>query len=115
MVADGLTRGGPEEARKRLAEFWRATSTGGNLPPVQRAMTDRMFSLMPFAATPMQNWFEAMAHYFSPYELNPLNINPLSQLIERFVDFRCAARQHRSRALHLGNQRSHGPAAHFRE
>ena len=26
MVADGLIRGGPEEARKRLAEFWRAAS-----------------------------------------------------------------------------------------
>lgn len=87
MLADGLTRGGPEEARKRLAEFWRAASAGGNLPPMQRALTDRMFSMMPFASTPMQNWFEAMAHYFSPYELNPLNINPLSQLIERFVDF----------------------------
>src|ERR1700761_2141646 len=30
MLADGLTRGGREEARKRLAEFWRAgSSTGG--------------------------------------------------------------------------------------
>jgi NTE family protein len=42
---------------------------------------------MPFAATPIQNWFEAMSHYFSPYELNPLNINPLNDLIARFVDF----------------------------
>jgi NTE family protein len=87
MLADGLTRGGPDEARKRLADFWRAISTGGDLPPIPRAMTDRMISLMPFVATPMQNWFEAMARYFSPYELNPLNINPLSQLIERLVDF----------------------------
>ena len=87
MVADGLARGGPEEARKRLADFWRAASAGGDLPPVQRAVTDRLFSLMPFAATPIQNWFEAMSHYFSPYELNPLNINPLNELIARFVDF----------------------------
>src|SRR6185437_9193598 len=87
MLADGLARGGPEEARKRLADFWRAASTGGDLPPVQRAVTDRLFSLMPFAATPIQNWFEAMSHYFSPYELNPLNINPLQDLIARFVDF----------------------------
>ena len=28
-----------------------------------------------------------MAHYFSPYDLNPLNINPLKDLIARFVDF----------------------------
>jgi NTE family protein len=87
MVADGLARGGPEEARKRLAAFWRAASAGGDLPPVQRAVADRLFTLMPFATTPIENWFEAMSHYFSPYELNPLNINPLKELIERFVDF----------------------------
>jgi NTE family protein len=87
MVADGLARGGPAEARKRLAAFWRAASAGGDLPPVQRAVADRLFTLMPFATAPIQNWFEAMSHYFSPYELNPLNINPLKELIERFVDF----------------------------
>src|SRR6185295_13111938 len=30
MLADGLARGGPEEARKRLADFWRAASRDGN-------------------------------------------------------------------------------------
>jgi NTE family protein len=87
MVADGLARGGREQARKRLADFWRAASAGGDLPPVQRAVTDRLFTLLPFATRPMQNWFEAMSHYFSPYELNPLDINPLNDLIARFVDF----------------------------
>jgi len=87
MTADGLLRGGPEEARRRLSAFWRAASAGGDLPPVQRALADRLFSLLPFATAPVQNWFETMAHYFSPYELNPLNINPLNDLIERFVDF----------------------------
>jgi len=106
MVADGLSRGGPEEARKRLAAFWRATSTGGDLPPIQRAITDRMFSLMPFAATPIQSWFEAMARYFSPYELNPLNINPLSDLIERFVDFE-AIRSNTDLALYISATNVH--------
>jgi len=87
MLADGLARGGPEEARKRLAEFWRAASVGGDLPPVQRAITDRLFSILPFATSPMQNWFETMSHYFSPYDFNPLNINPLGELVTRFVDF----------------------------
>jgi len=87
MVADGLARGGRDEARQRLAAFWRGVSVGGDLPPLQRAVTDRLFSLMPFAATPVQSWFETMAHYFSPYELNPLNINPLKDMIGRFVDF----------------------------
>jgi NTE family protein len=87
MIADGLARGGREEARNRLAAFWRAASAGGDLPPVQRAVADRLFTLMPFAATSMQDWFETMARYFSPYDLNPLNLNPLKDLIERFVDF----------------------------
>jgi NTE family protein len=87
MVADGLARGGREEARKRLADFWRAASAGGGLPPMQRTAVDRLFTLMPFATSPVQYWFGAMSHYFSPYELNPLDINPLNGLIARFVDF----------------------------
>src|SRR6476660_8637165 len=46
MLADGLRRGGAEEARKRLADFWKAASLGGDLPPLQRAVTDRLFSLV---------------------------------------------------------------------
>ena len=86
MIADGLARGGPDEARKRLAAFWRAASAGGDLPPVQRAVADRLFSLLPLAG-PVHGWFETMVRHFSPYELNPLNINPLRELIDRFVDF----------------------------
>jgi NTE family protein len=87
MLADGLARGGPEEAKKRLAEFWRAASLGGDLPPLQRAVVERLFSFLPLEGSPVQAWFTALARYLSPYDLNPLNINPLKELIERFVDF----------------------------
>jgi NTE family protein len=80
MLADGLARGGPEEARKRLADFWRAASHDGNLPPLQRGVLDQLFS-------PAQTWYAAVSRYLSPYDLNPLNINPLKELIEGFVDF----------------------------
>ncbi len=86
MLADGL-RTGPDEARKRLADFWRAASLGGDLPAVQRAVTDRLFSLLPAAGSPTFNWLSAWSRYLSPYDINPLNINPLKDLIERFVDF----------------------------
>ena len=87
MLADGLARGGAEEARKRLEEFWRAASLSGDLPAVQRTVIDRLFSFVPFENSPAQLWFNALARFLSPYDLNPLNINPLKQLIERFVDF----------------------------
>jgi NTE family protein len=46
-----------------------------------------LFSLIPIAAGPMKAWFDTMSSYLSPYDLNPLNINPLKDLIVRFVDF----------------------------
>src|SRR5690349_14260827 len=87
MLADGLCRGGREEAQKRLADFWRAASSTGNLPVLQRAVVGRLLSFTPLEGTPMQAWLKALSRYFSPYDVNPLNINPLKDLIERFVDF----------------------------
>src|SRR3954464_7705727 len=87
MLADGLARGGPEEARKRLADFWRAASRDGNLSDLERTVIDRLFQFTPYEGSPVQVWFNAISQYLSPYDLNPLNINPLRDLIERFVDF----------------------------
>jgi len=87
MLADGIARGGPEEARKRLSEFWRAASVDGNLPELQRKVVDRLFSFWPFEGSPVQAWLDAVSQLLSPYDLNPLNINPLKDLIDRFVDF----------------------------
>ena len=83
MLADGLIHGGPEEARTRLADFWRAVSSNGHLPDLQRGVVDRLFSFVPRQGV----WFGALSRFWSPYELNPLNINPLKDVIDRFVDF----------------------------
>ena len=87
MLADGLCRGGREEAQKRLGDFWRAASSTGNLPALQRAVMERLLSFTPIEGAPVQAWINALSRYFSPYDVNPLNINPLKDLIERFVDF----------------------------
>ena len=87
ILIDGLARGGPRQARKRLADFWRAVSIDGELPPIQRQIVERLLTFMPLEGTPVQAWFDAMSRYFSPYDLNPLNINPLKDVIEGFVDF----------------------------
>jgi NTE family protein len=87
MVADGLAQGGPQEACKRLADFWRAASLDGNLPALQRAVIDRLFNFLPLEGSPAHAWFDALSRFWSPYDLNPLNINPLREVIDRFVDF----------------------------
>src|SRR5262249_29161504 len=53
MLADGLTRGGPDEARQRLADFWRAVSVDGHPGNLQRGVGGR---LVPFAASD-RPWF----------------------------------------------------------
>src|SRR5580658_7678576 len=44
MFADGMARGGRSEAQKRLTDFWRAVSSTGDLPAVQRAVVERFLS-----------------------------------------------------------------------
>ena len=113
MLADGLLRGGREEAQKRLADFWRAASSTGNLPALQRAVMERLLSFTPLEGTPVQAWFDALSRYFSPYDVNPLNINPLKDLIERFVDFEKLACRRRPAAFYFGDQCADRPRAHF--
>src|SRR5512134_1548352 len=65
MLVDGLARGGPEEARKRLADFWRAASIDGNLPALQRGVLDRLFAFMPIEGSPFQAWIDTWSHALS--------------------------------------------------
>ena len=88
MLTDGLARGGRPEAQKRLTDFWRSVSSTGDLPPMQRAVVERLLSFTPAEGSPVQAWFDLMVRYFSPYDFNPLNINPVKDLVERFVDFK---------------------------
>ncbi len=87
MLADGLARGGPQEARKRLAEVWRAVSNNGDLTDLQRTVANKLLSFVPYEGSPVQAWFDAFTSLLTPYDFNPLNINPLKGIIERFVDF----------------------------
>ena len=97
-------RGGAQ----RLADFWRAASVDGHLPGLQRGVVERLFSVRPARG---RRGSARMSRLLSPYDLNPLNINPLKDLIERFVDFDGAPRRPRSRTVHFGDQRAHRRAA----
>lgn len=85
MLADGLASGGPQEAQRRLADFWRAASFDGSLPELQRGVLERLFSFVSRRNSPAP-WLGTIG-VLSPYEVNPLNLNPLNDVIERFVDF----------------------------
>src|ERR1700728_1232102 len=51
MLADGLGRGGRTEAQKRLGDFWRAASSSGSLPALQRLVVEGLVSFTPLEGT----------------------------------------------------------------
>jgi NTE family protein len=86
VLAHGVSTGGREGGRAALADFWRKvgepTSYIGT-HPFQQPLPLAFFS----EATPVFMLFNLMTQFWSPYQLNPLNINPLRSLLEATVDF----------------------------
>ena len=78
-LAAGLAEGGREGARTKLAQVWDA---------VAKANSPEIMKLNPLLAGMSRSGALAqMAQMFSPYDLNPLGIDPLRRLIEAHIDF----------------------------
>jgi NTE family protein len=87
VLADGFERGGRDGARQRLAEFWRAVSEAARFSPIQRTLWDRLSGNFSLDRSPWYLWFEQLSRTFSPYQLNPLDLNPLRDLLTERIDF----------------------------
>ncbi len=86
-LADGFVRGGAEGARDRLRSFWRAVGLKGRFSPVQRMPWDVFLGNWSVESSPGFLWFEAVSRMISPYAANPLNINPLRDVVESEINF----------------------------
>jgi len=91
-LADGLTAGGLDGAREKLEGFWRAMSEAAKSSPIQRAPIDVMMGNWSLDRSWGYHAMDAMSRMFSPYQLNPLNMNPLRDVLESCVDFSCVRR-----------------------
>jgi NTE family protein len=86
VLADGLRVGGPEGARRALERYWEEV---GSLPGFASftvpagASAARAWRL---DNNPMFLWADMLMRVWSPYQVNPLNYNPLRPLLEK-IDF----------------------------
>jgi NTE family protein len=87
IVAHGLQIGGREGARELLHKFWYKISEAGKKGILQPTPLDDVLHPGEMDYSPGFNWFNLMTLMFSPYELNPLNINPLKDILEELIDF----------------------------
>lgn len=86
-LADGWARGGADGAREKLHDFWRAIGRTGRFSPVQRMPWDMLWGNWSIENSPGYAWYEAMSSLVSPYSANPLNHNPLRDVVRDEIDF----------------------------
>ncbi len=101
-LAHGRSEGGYPRAREMLESFWREVSNAGLLySPVRKTpwsgFEEMTAMFNPFAQNFASNFggghaaafamLEAMKSSISPYQFNPLDINPLRDILEKSIDF----------------------------
>ncbi|MTH77078.1 patatin-like phospholipase family protein [Paracoccus aestuariivivens] len=87
VLAHGLEKGGREGAREALNGFWKAISDAARYSPMQPTIWDRMKGDFSLDRSPSYLAAEALSRMFSPYELNPFDLNPLRDLLNEMIDF----------------------------
>jgi NTE family protein len=94
-LAEGFNRDGPEGGRAALDHFWRAMSDGAKNSPLKRTFYDKLTGNWGLENNPIYHAMDALSRIASPYQLNPMNSNPLRDLVEESIDFdrvrRCTA------------------------
>ncbi len=109
-----------EAARESLSNFWNGIIGMGALSNsvslVQRAPFNMLFGGLG-AASPAQAFADAMTHLWtntvSPYQSNPLDINPLKRFLEQHVDFARLARLGEPKVFVVATRVSTGKAEVF--
>jgi len=80
VLADGYTAGGRDGARAALSRFWGSVSDKLGHNGLAAA------SAVP-VPDPTARAYLFLTRFFSPYQLNPLNVNPLRDIVSEQVDF----------------------------
>ncbi|MEM1377634.1 MAG: patatin-like phospholipase family protein, partial [Pseudomonadota bacterium] len=86
-LADGWKRDGRDGARERLDVFWRAVARKGMFSPIQRTPWDVWFGNFSFENSPSFRIYDLLSRVFSPYDTNPLDLNPLRDVVDDVIDF----------------------------
>jgi len=87
VLADGYMKDGVAGAKRALQGFWEQVSHASWLSPVQRSPADIFLGNWSLENSPAYLALDVASRMFSPYDLNPFNINPLRDILDKYVDF----------------------------
>lgn len=88
-----------EGAREKLAGIWYRISALGSLGTLQQQFTRMLWGGLPPELSPGTFIGNAWRGLLSPYQSNPLDINPLRKMLEEEIDFPAIAAQHALRVF----------------
>lgn len=98
MLKTGYLAGGRDGAKAQLESFWREiqTTAARNVNPVADWVSlfsnDAAKIAETVFASPVYQAQEALGRVLSPYDWNPLNINPLRDVLDDLIDFDAVCR-----------------------
>ena len=88
VFVDGFIKGSRQGAIDAMREFWRRTSmTTDAWNPFRQSQWDKYVGNWNLDGQPLYWVFDMITRMLSPYELNPLNVNPLKDILTELVDF----------------------------
>ena len=87
VLAQGHLKDGNAGARAALDRFWHRLSEIGWLSPVHRGWYERATGSWNLDDSPSAVFVEQLTRLVSPYQLNPLNLSPLRDLLAGMLDW----------------------------
>lgn len=87
VMSDGFAANGADGARSALEHFWRRVSEAARMSPLQRSPMDILMGQWTMDNSPFFLSMDMASRLFSPYDLNPLDINPLRDILADCIDF----------------------------
>jgi NTE family protein len=87
VMADGLTEGGPPQARVALEQFWKRVSDAALLSPLRRGPLEILTGRWTLDYSPVFAVLDIAARVLSPYDTNPFGSNPLTKILSDSVRF----------------------------
>jgi len=92
-LADGLAAGGREGARMALRSFWQKMSQVASRSLFRPSLIDKMSADFGLEHSPGFLFMDVLSLFTSPYYINPLNYNPLKNMLEEVINFERVRRQ----------------------
>ncbi len=97
FLAHGWLEDGPAGAREALATLWRRIGAKGAFSPLQPSLMDQLTGGWNMDRNAKLLGFDLFTRILSPYQFNPLDMNPLRDLLVEHIDFDRLSRSRRIR------------------